>query len=211
MIVISTYNGQDYLPHLLKDIKEFNISNDKICIVDDKSTDMLFVKYLVDLKKDGYNILCNPVVSYELGALKYAHDNLKDDVWYSMQDSIRLKYNIFDEIRPKLTNKNMYTFLTFAPGIYDNMDDRTFLTLHYGTLHYSKGIFTNSIFALDEVIQRVKNDWYIPKNKIEAAGSERGISVVFERHGIEINSLGIYDPPKTSDPNGYPFFYKIYR
>jgi glycosyltransferase involved in cell wall biosynthesis len=210
MIVIASHNGEKYLKDLLADIKRFNISNNKVCVVDNLSTEESHLEYLKKLKEEGYNILYNPKSTYELGAFKYAVDNLKDDVWFSMQDSIRIKYDIFSEVKPKLTPDNMYTFLTFPYAAYDNNDDRTFLLMRYGTMKYSKGVYASSIFALDEVVQRVKDDWFIPRNKIDAAGSERGVAVIFDRYNIEINGLGIYEPNKSSDPEGYPFFSKIY-
>jgi glycosyltransferase involved in cell wall biosynthesis len=210
MIVISTHNGAKYLKYLLSDIKSFNIPNDKVCIVDNVSKDLEHLDYLELLKKDGYIILHNPENSYELGAFKYALDNITDDVWFSMQDCFRIKQDIFSYVRPKLTLKNMYTWLTFTPGLYDNFDDRMFLSLHYGVLSYSKGVYASSMFILNEVVQKIKHEWYIPKNKIDAMGSERGVAVIFDKYGIQINGLGLYEPTKSSDPNGYPFFSKIY-
>ena len=63
---------------------------------------------------------------------------------------------------------------------------------------------------LDEVAKKVKNDWILPSNKIEAMAMESGACIVFDKYGIEMKGLGVYDPPKTGDPNGYPHFYKIY-
>lgn len=210
MIVIATHNGKNYLKDLLSDIKSFNIPNNKVCIVDNLSTNQSDLEYLEQLKKEDYNILHNPKSTFELGAFVYATNILKDGVWFSMQDSIRIKEDIFSYVIPKLTLNNIYTFLTFTYAKYDNNDDRRFLMSRYGTMKYSKGVYASSIFALDEVVEKVKNDFVIPQNKIDAAGSERGVAVVMDKHNIEINGLGEYLPEKTSDPNGYSFFQKIY-
>jgi len=210
MIVIVTHNGEKCLKNLLSDINNFNIPNNKVCIVDNLSTNEIHLQYLQDIQKVGYNILYNPKSTYEVGAFKYALENLHDDVWFCMQDSIRLKEDIFSSVIPKLTEKNVYTFLTLAPGIFDDINDRRILSMNFGTMKYSKGIFGCSMFALDSVFQKVKNDWFIPSNRTEAAACERTLSVVFDRHEIEIKGLGIYDPPKTSDPDGYSFFSKVY-
>jgi glycosyltransferase involved in cell wall biosynthesis len=210
MIVIATHNGKNLLKDLLSDITSFNISNEKICVVDNNSTDVSHLQYLKELEKNGYVILHNKNGGYELGAYTYAFDNLKDDVWFTMQDSIRIKQDIFSYVTPLLTNKNVYTFLTVPGGMYDSAEDRLFLMMHYGTLSYSKICFPTAIFALDEVIRKVKDEWYIPKNKIEAMAMERGVAVVFDKYQIEVKGLGVYDPPKTGDPEGYPHFYKIY-
>jgi glycosyltransferase involved in cell wall biosynthesis len=215
MIVIATHNGaikdgQPFLPDLLSDIRGFNIPNNKVCVVDNLSTDQSHLEYLNELKKENYNILYNPISSFELGAFKYGVDNLKDDVWFFMQDSIRIKLNIFEYVIPRLTEKDVYTFLTFQTGMFDDHNDRAFLSIHFGTTYYSRGIYASSIFALDEVIQSVKNDWVIPRSKTEAAACERAVAVVFDRHNIRIHGLGEYEPDRSSDPNGYTFFSKIY-
>jgi len=212
MIVLATYNGKKFLEGLLDDIKSFKIFNEDVCIVDNNSTNKDHLEYLIKLKNENYNILYNKRGGYDIGAFKYALDNLKSDVWFCMQDSIRLKQDIFSYVTPLLTNKNVYTILTVPPGLYDNVDDRMFLSLHYKTTQYSSGMFPSSYFALDEVMQKVKNDWYIPTNKIESMGMERGMCVVFDKYGIEIKGLGVYNSTRTGDStkNGYPFFYKIY-
>ena len=94
--------------------------------------------------------------------------------------------------------------------MYDNGQDITFMLTHYGTTKYSKACFPHSYFALDEVLQKVKNDWHHPVNKIEACGMERGTAIVFDKHGIEIKGLGIYTPELSGDPDHWPFFAKIY-
>ena len=209
MIVITTHNGLN-LKNLLKDIKSFNVLNEEICVVDNESTDENHLKYLEELEKDNYIVLHNTYGGFNIGGYKYALDNLKADVWFCMQDSIRIKQDIFSYITPLLTDKNVYTFLTFPCGLYDNNDDRNFLLINYGTTQYTSGYFPHSYFAKNEVFQKVKKEWYIPKNKIEAAGMERGAAVVFDKHNIEIKGLGIYTPEESGDPNAYPFFSKIY-
>ena len=210
MIVTTTYNGLINLEKLIGDIKKFNILNEEVCIVDNGSTNKDHLNYLKELEKDGYIILYNTYGGFNLGGYKYALDNLKADVWFLMQDSVRIKQDIFSYITPKLTDKNVYTFLTFPCGLYDNHDDINFLLIHYGTTQYTRGCFPHSYFAKDEVLQKVKNKWILPKNKIENAGMERGAAVVFDKYGIEIKGLGIYTPNESGDPGAYPFFSKTY-
>jgi len=210
LVVTTTYNGKDLLKNLISDINSFGIKNEEICIVDNKSTDEEHLKYLEELKNNDYVVLYNTYGGFNIGGYKYALDNLKADVWFCMQDSIRIKQDIFSYIIPKLTDNNVYTLLTFPSGLYDDRNDITFLSIHYGTSTYSAGCFPHAYFAKDSVLQKVKNEWVIPRNKIEACGMERGAPVVFDKYGIKIHGLGVYDPPKTGDPNGYPFFYKIY-
>ena len=115
-------------------------------------------------------------------------------MWFCFQDSIRIDENIFKIITPKLTNKNVYTFITFynqdyifVPGIYH------YLFTNYGTVDYKLGLMGSMIFAKDEVVQLVKNDWAIPTYKLEDLAGEIGTGIIFERHGIEIIGMEISD------------------
>ena len=212
MIVIVTHNGEMFLKNLLSDIKGFNIPNEKVCVVDNQSNQENSLNYLEELKKDNYHILHNIKSTYEIGAYLYALDNLKDDIWFLMQDVNRLKYDIFSEITSKLTKNNVYTLLTFKTGECDSNYDRFFLNLHFGSTYYSKGVYANTMFALDEVIQKVKNDWIAitPKSKLDSAATERALAVVFDRHNIKIIGMGDYDPNRSTSPTGYPHFYHIH-
>jgi len=210
IIVIVTFNGYQVLTNLLNDIKGFNIPNSEVCIVDNKSNDEEHLAFLKGLEADDYKVLYKSK-GFELSAYKYALDNIEADVWFLLQDSIHIKQDIFSLITPLLTDSNVYSFLTFSPGLYDNHDDRAFLLLNYGTLQYSRANWPSCYFAKDSVLQKVKNEWKLPKNKIEAMAMERGTAIVFDRHNIEIKGLGVYDPPKSADPDAYPFFAKTYK
>lgn len=210
MIVIPTHNGKDLLLDLLVDLEHYGIEPNKICVVDNKSTDEEHLSTLEQLRENGYNVLHNPSSTYELGAFQYAIDNGMEDDWYALfQDSIRIKKDIFSEVVPKLTGENVYAMLTFAPGVYDNQEDRTFLIMNYGTMVYSRGFFGSMFMARKSVIDRVKGAWKIPRSKVESMGTERGLAVVFDRAEIKIEGLGVYDP-KTIN-GGYDFFEKRFQ
>lgn len=213
MVVIPTYNGgKDILEGILSDLAKFNVPNNKICIVDNGSTDHSHLKVLEDIKYNGINVLINPNPGYEIGAYKLAIEKFKSDVWFFLQDSIRIKQNIFEDIPPLLTNKNVYTFLfwrnqdyVFVPEIY------RFLFESYNTVVYDMAIYGNMFFARDEVVQLVKNDWVTPKNKWESVSNEIGLGIVFEKHGIEIIGMDACDDrvDVVNGFDGYPFFTKI--
>lgn len=210
MIVIVTHNGEKHLKNLLNDIKRFNISNNEVCIVDNTSSDSIHLEYLKELKSDEYNILYNPDDSYEVGAYKHAINQLNADFWFFIQDSIRIKTNIFDLVKSKLTDKNIYALLTFPSYKHDWEYDSIFLQNNYQTTSYSCGIFGCNFFSNNKVIQMVKDDWVIPKCKNDSMAMERGLSVVFDKYNIEINGLDTYTPSRVSDVNGYTFFSKIF-
>lgn len=212
MIVIATHNGENVLPNLLGDIKSFNIPNDNVCIVDNASDSTHQLDFLNTIKDDGYNILYNDVSGYEVGAFKSAIDHFTSDVWFCLQDSLRLRENIFEMVEDKLTNNNVYTLLTFETYIHDGGLYMDFLKRNYNTEYYSKGIFGNNIFAKDSVIQLVKNEWIIPTCKLESEAMERGLSVVFDNHKIDI--IGIDKLDRSGRLFGgadlYPFFKKVF-
>lgn len=210
MIVIATHNGKSHLSKLLGDLQQFGIFNKDICVVDNQSTDKSHLNYLDELNVNTYKVLYNPESTYELGAYKYALDNLKSEYWFCMQDSVRIKTNIFEVVTPLLTDKNVYSFLTYECGAWDNSADIEFLMRNFGTTQYSRACFPSSYFAKNYVMQKVKKYWILPTNKIECMAMERGASIIFDRAGIEIKGLGEYEPTKSGDPDGYIFFSKSY-
>jgi hypothetical protein len=212
MVVIATHNGSLVLKNLLQDIKSFNISNDEVCVVDNKSTDNSYIEYLNELKKEGYKILFNPSASYQPGAYKLAVETFKSDVWYFFMDSIRIKQNIFETIEPKLTDTNAYTLLTFdwPDHVFQNVIYE-FLYKYYQTVTYKTGIVGNIFFAKDKVIQKVIKDWGMPDNKLENTAMEIGFGLAFDKNNIEIIGLDVSDE-RVDAYNGftvYPFFDKI--
>lgn len=211
MVIIATHNGLNFLVGLLDDIKRYGVPNEKVVIVDNHSTREDHHRYLEKLKEKGYNVMTNGAPTYEIGAYRWALDNgMKDDVYFFFQDSIRLTENIFETIPPKLTDDNVYTFLTFPCGVHDHdPNDKRCLMEHYGTTEYSKGLFGNMMFARHSVIERVKDDWVIPTDKLGSTTGERGLGVVFDRHNIEIKGMMEYDTNRRLD-SGYPFFKKIH-
>jgi hypothetical protein len=212
MIVIATHNGEQYLINLLSDIKSFGIENKDISIVDNKSDNISHLNYLSTLTNDGYNVLYNDIGTYEVGAFKKGIDTFKSDVWFCIQDSIRLKQNIFELVEKKLTDKNVYTFLTFEKYVHDSPYYKDIYIRNYGTSEYSKGIFGCNIFAKNEVIQLVKDEWILPINKAESEAMERELSIIFDKHNIEIIGIDLLDTSGRifQGVDVYPFFQKIF-
>lgn len=207
MVVIATYNGEEVLFNLLSDIQYFGVPNNKICIVDNKSTDQSYFKRLEDIKYNGVNLIINPNPGYEIGAFKCAIDRFSSDIWFCFQDSIRLRQNIFEIVPPKLTDNNVYTFLTFDnPDLVYVDPIYRFLFKEYNTIRYKVGMVGSMFFARDSVVQRVKNDWAIPKNKWESMASEIGVALAFEKHNIEVIGLDRFD-----NPNNGTYFEKIFK
>ena len=50
MIVIATHDGKEFLKNLIPDIQQFNIPNNKICIVDNQSKNQSHLHYLNNLQ-----------------------------------------------------------------------------------------------------------------------------------------------------------------
>lgn len=64
--------------------------------------------------------------------------------------------------------------------------------------------------AKNEVLQKVKNNWYLPISKSESASTDRGIATIFDKYNIEIIGLDTYSPERFDDPNTYYYFSKTY-
>jgi hypothetical protein len=137
------------LLNLLNDINKFNIKNNEMWIVDNISTDESHLEKLIFLEKLGYNILYNKNDSYEIGAFKIAYENFKSDIWVLLQDSIRIKEDVFNMIIPYLTNSNIYTFLTFyLPNLINQefVYKKLYEQFNNNNLTFKKGIFGNMFF-----------------------------------------------------------------
>lgn len=211
MIVIATHNGGLVLRDLINDIQSFGIRNNQICVVDNASTDKNHMNFMEDIKYNGINIIFNPISTYEVGAFKLAINKYQSDVWFLFQDSLRIKENIFEYIIPKLTDTNVYTWITFPYKTYDSNDDNIFLQRHYQTTEYSRGMFGSMMMMKNSVAQLVKDDWITPSSKIDSMGMERGVSVVFDKHNIEIIGLEEFNWVKLHQDNQYRFFQKIFK
>lgn len=208
MIVIPTYNGRDHLINLLTDIQEFDIPNDKVCIVDNKSTNIGHLEYIEDLKKSGYNVLYNTHATYELGAFKFAIDNgIIDDNYALFQDSIRLNTDVINYVFNKLDDNTVYTLANFEAYKYDSPNDRMYLAINYGTGNYSTGLLGSMFFINHNALQKVKDQWKLPRNKIDSMGTERALATIFDKNGINIIGLEKYDPALGGD---YKNFTKLY-
>jgi hypothetical protein len=214
MIVITTHNGDYMLLNLLNDINKFNIKNNEICIVDNISTDEKHLEKLIFLEKLGYNILYNKNDSYEIGAFKIAYENFKSDIWVLLQDSIRIKEDVFNMIIPYLTNSNIYTFLTFY---FPNLINQEFVykklyeQFNNNNLTFKKGIFGNMFFCKNNIAELIYKSIDIPNSKNDSKTTEISLSILMEKNNININGLDILDN-RADFINGfdtYSFFSKI--
>lgn len=212
MIVIVTHDGDNMLLNLLKDLNNYNIKNSEICIVDNFSKNEEHLKKLKILKLLDYNVLYNNNDTYELGAFKIAYENLNADMWFLLQDSIRIKKNIFNMIIPKLNDNNLYTLLTFnIPQLILKKSIYEFLFKYFKKVSYRNGIFGNMFFAKNNVINKFYNDLIIPRNKEESMFMEIGLSIIMNNNNINIHGLDIVDKRVNVDTgfDSYSFFSKI--
>lgn len=214
MIVIATNNGKQYLQELLSDFENIKIE-DEISIIDTQSTDKDSLNFLEELKTNSiYNLKINvhqtQYRGFDSGAYIYAINNIESDVFYFMQDSIRIKsIEYFNEIKRKLKVGTVVCLISFPSNFFDSHEQRDFCNTNFDSIDYDTGIFGPIFSITKDDIEKIDKKYLIyPKNKIQQMAMERGWSIIFKKYGITIESLeGSWNPTKLSNDE-YVFFTK---
>jgi hypothetical protein len=214
MIVIATNNGIEFLPKLLSDLENFNIT-EEISIIDTHSSNLDFIDYLENLKsfnkfKLNINVYQTPYRGFDTGAYIYAINNLKSDRFIFLQDSIRIKsmdfFNLIDE---KLKTSNVVTILTFEGGFWGSQIQKEFSLKHFGTTLFEKGIF-GPMFSLSYTDSQKldKNLLIYPIDKEQQNAMERCWCIIFQKHNLTIDCLEGNHNDFKINYDGYKYFTK---
>lgn len=195
MIIIATNNGKHYLLDLLSDLERFEVKYE-ISVIDTQSSDQESLNFLEELKNNNpYNLKINvyqtPYRGFDTGAYIYAINNFNSDVFYFMQDSMRIKTsNYFEAINNTLNEGNVASLLSFAPGFWDNQEQKDFCDRCFESTDYDSGIFGPIFSVRREHIEKIDKKYLIyPSNKLEQMAMERGWSILFKKYGIPIKSI----------------------
>ncbi len=215
MIVIATNNGKQFLENLLKDIESCKFS-DKISIIDTQSTDAESIEYLNELinNKNKFNlnitIYKTPYRGFDTGAYIYAINNINSEYYIFLQDSIRIKNNMFfQEIYNRLKPNTVIPLITFEGNRWDTDEQKNFAIKYFNTIEFDKGIFGPIFAARNEDLQKIdKSLLFYPTNKQQQQAMERIWCIIFNKYNFIISPLeGDYDDDKLFN-NKYMYFSK---
>lgn len=214
-LVIATNNGKNVIGNLINSLNNVGY-NGKIAIVDTQSSDDAYMDYLNTLKSDFKNlnisIYQTPYAGRDTGAYVYAIKNIDSDYYYFMQDSMVIKsIEFFEKFDSIIKKGNVAVLVTFPPKTYDSPSYGEFCLKHFGTSEYNKGVFGPTFGASKEQLNKIAEDELIyPTNRTEQEAMERGWSILFDKNGIDIESIeGVYDDHKIRN-NGHTTFNKIF-
>lgn len=198
MIVITTFNGYDVLPNLLRGIESSN-TKEKIAIVNGASTAPVFVGYLDGLR-DKYLVIDQydfPKGGFEVGALLTCYRDHPDERYLLIQDSVEINRPDWDQMFwDKLVDDNtVVPFATFHPTLLcQGPAHLKILDDHFGgAINNPEGGFFGNMFATThkalEKLETLGYLSYVPDSKLGSEAMERGWAIAFHRAGMKIDPV----------------------
>lgn len=206
LIIIPTYNNEEILRKCISSIRQF-----------DKKTDIVVVnngEFISDLDEIQ---LMNKVGGYAIGALfatyKYYSQH---DGYLLIQDSLFIKdKNFLKEFeRKSKLGFGAIAWLTF-PIFFDSEEQKQYLIDIFGVDGCSNfGVFGPIIYLKNKTISKfIKENYYkwLPKNKNELCGWERGIAMACLKCNIKFTTIHplSWDNGRLRN-NEYTLFNKIF-
>lgn len=201
MIVIATNNGLTYLPRLLSSFEKFGTGGQKVLIVDTGSIEEPSLKYLEELKENKAYFVEKITGGFDSGAYIWAYKNYVDENYIFMHDSCEILSSDWVDAFIAL-GKPVCAYASFTLG-FDEAQQRTHLTnlgLHFD--YINRGIFGPIFFAKREALDALGDlTPFIPLNKINQRGMERGWAALFANAGIDVGYLSYIPNNTINDEN----------
>jgi hypothetical protein len=206
MIVISTNNGINYLPNLLRTLEKINENNIPISIIDTGSTDIEFISYLEELKSlNKYKILQTPYKGYDTGAYIFAYENIDAPYYIFLHDSVEIKHKDFlDNINNNLKDNTIIVFFKFD-NKRDFIEILSNFYLKEDINDFPIGVFGPMFACSKQTMDLMYNSklFFIPKDKGEQMAMERGWGII--AYKLKLNMLFFDDYSILLNDNCYYF------
>jgi hypothetical protein len=194
--------------------------NEKILVVDTLSSQEYYNWLQTELKNkyEGIEICQTPYKGYDTGAYIYAYRNYVENYYIFLQDSIIFKdKNLIQNLIECIDDASVGCLVGFGSGGvnhgYDTKVDENFIREHFGEVAFKDGIFGPMFAVQRNVLQKLEdaNQLIIPFSKNEQRAMERGWSVAFNMHNINVKALGRFRPQAYWSGDGdYGSFIKIF-
>lgn len=195
MIVIPTYNGFWSLSKLIESIKSFGTNGHRIVIVDDKSTDLISIKYL-DSLKDVTVLRPDTKPGYEAGCLVAAcREFPEEEKVILIQDSCSATSSKWlTQFEDLLTPENVVTWIRFKPCLFFcNENHLEYINSICPTNNLPPGGFFGNIFmSYTKHIKTLDNAGYfnnLPTAKFHSEAWERIWPILFHINGIKTKPI----------------------
>jgi hypothetical protein len=202
MIVIPTYNGYWSLTRLIHALEKFGTGGHKVVVVDDKTTDLVSVKYLQQLKAytgslDLHVLQPETKPGYEAGCVVAAYRAFpEEEKVILLQDSCSpTSEKWLSQFEEKLTPDNVVTWVRFKPCLFFcNEKHLEYIDTVCGGHNNvpSGGFFGNIFMAYTKHLKMMDEGGFfehLPKAKYHSEAWERIWAILFHLHGIRAEAI----------------------
>lgn len=182
MIVIATHNGKQYVLDLLEDIKKTpSIENEHVLVLDTGSSsyDPKTLFNEINDRKYKFKITTDitPYKGYDSGAYIYAYHKYIDTEYIFIQDSIRIRHERWNTYF-KISSEEIIAWATH-PIIYDTYTQKNWVKNKIYDYKEPQNLIFGPIFSISkktlaEFDKKYGLANFIPRNKEQACGMERG-------------------------------------
>jgi hypothetical protein len=183
MIVIVTHDNIDILNTFLNSLKNVDLNNHEVSIIDTNSQSQNFIDYFFNLKNTlPYNFYKLDYKCYDSGGYIWAYQNLKSDNWIFLQDSIEIiRPDFIKKIDNKLEQYEVVGGFDFPYSYDPNELQKPWVETDIEFEDYPElGIFGPMFSVRNTTMDRIPKHWLkYPPNKLMQQGMERRWSLIF--------------------------------
>lgn len=182
MVVISTNNGNIWLPRLISSLEMYGPFEEKYLIVDTQSDNQEFLEYLSKLStssKLNIQVTRTPYRGFDTGAIVWAYREFDEPDYMFLHDTLEVKESGWlDEFKNALDGLGVVAWNLFDYSWYNDKATADFVMEKIGVNdHKSKGIFGPIFYTNRETMACMDNLGLlnaIPTRKEEAMAMELG-------------------------------------
>ena len=209
MIVIASHNRIDLLENMIKRLKEIELNNHKVLIVDTNSSSEEYKKRFKKLQHQYPEFIFNrkDYTCWDSGAYIYAYRTYVEDSFI---------FHLIPIIDGYLKNYEVVPFINFGYG-YENEAQKEFTECGLNVTSLPNFAIFGPIFGVrTETLDKLPKEWLIePYDKITGCGMERRWSLMFHlmnisKHYLEMEDFSInhtiYTSKQFIDKH---FFYRL--
>jgi hypothetical protein len=183
MIVIATHDNIDILNTLLNSLKNVDLKNHEVSIIDTNSQSQNFIDYFSNLKNIlPYNFYRLDYTCYDSGAYMWAYQNLKADSWIFLQDSIEIiNPDWIQEIDNLLKEYEVVAGFDFPYSYDPHPLQKPWVESNIEFINYPEsGIFGPMFSVRNSTMDKIPKHWFKwPTEKLMQQGMERRWSLMF--------------------------------
>ena len=187
MIVIASHNNPLLLKGLLRELREIDLCNNEILVVDTNSTESWYFNEIKKLKSEFPDVIFDRknYTCWDSGAYLHAYKNYLSEKYFFLQDSLSItNKNLIVEWSNKLDKVDVAPIFNFLYE-YDSDRQRDWVheDINFETLP-KYGIFGPIFGVTKKAMDMIPENWHREPNEKEfGCGMERRWSLMFHTLG----------------------------